>query len=213
MKKLDKYDYLIVGSGLYGATFARLAREAGKACLVIDRRSHVGGNVHCERVENINVHGYGPHIFHTRDKKVWSFINRFTSFNRFTLCTIANYRGEPYNLPFNMNTFHRMWNVNTPEEALAKIEIQRYKGKITNLEEQALSLVGMDIYKKLIRGYTEKQWGRACTELPSFIIRRIPVRLTYDNNSESMGRLATFTSLCIYAMKRFLPIKNQATMH
>lgn len=118
MKKLDKYDYLIVGSGLYGATFARLAREAGKACLVIDRRSHVGGNVHCERVENINVHGYGPHIFHTRDKKVWSFINRFTSFNRFTLCTIANYRGELYNLPFNMNTFHRMWNVNTPEEAL-----------------------------------------------------------------------------------------------
>lgn len=182
MKKLDKYDYLIVGSGLYGATFARLAREAGKACLVIDRRSHVGGNVHCERVENINVHGYGPHIFHTRDKKVWSFINRFTSFNRFTLCTIANYHGELYNLPFNMNTFHQMWNVNTPEEALAKIEIQRYKGKITNLEEQALSLVGMDIYKKLIRGYTEKQWGRACRELPSFIIRRIPVRLTYDNN-------------------------------
>mgnify|MGYP004496833713 FL=1 len=182
MKKLDKYDYLIVGSGLYGATFARLAREAGKACLVIDRRSHVGGNVHCERVENINVHGYGPHIFHTRDKKVWSFINRFTSFNRFTLCTIANYHGELYNLPFNMNTFHQMWSVNMPEEALAIIESQRYKGEVTNLEEQALSLVGRDIYEKLIRGYTEKQWGRACRELPSFIIRRIPVRLTYDNN-------------------------------
>ena len=182
MKKLDKYDYLIVGSGLYGATFARLAREAGKACLVIDRRSHVGGNVHCERVENINVHGYGPHIFHTRDKKVWSFINRFTSFNRFTLCTIANYHGELYNLPFNMNTFHQMWSVNIPEEALAIIESQRYKGEVTNLEEQALSLVGRDIYEKLIRGYTEKQWGRACRELPSFIIRRIPVRLTYDNN-------------------------------
>lgn len=177
-----KYDYLIVGSGLFGATFARLARESGKACLVIDRRSHVGGNVRCERVEGMDVHCYGPHIFHTGDREVWNFVSRFASFNRFTLCTIANYHGELYNLPFNMNTFHRMWGVNTPDEALSMIEKQRYKGEVTNLEEQALSLVGRDIYEKLIRGYTEKQWGRACHELPSFIIRRLPVRLTYDNN-------------------------------
>ena len=182
MKKLEKYDYLIVGSGLFGATFARLARDAGKTCLVIDRRSHAGGNVRCERVENIEVHSYGPHIFHTNDREVWNFVNRFVSFNRFTLSPIANYRGELYNLPFNMNTFHRMWGVNTPEEALMMIEEQRYKGEVTNLEEQALSLLGKDIYEKLIRGYTEKQWGRACRELPSFIIRRLPVRLTYDNN-------------------------------
>lgn len=177
-----KYDYLIVGSGLFGATFACLARRHGKTCFVIDRRSHVGGNVHCEKVEGINVHQYGPHIFHTKNKEVWNLVNQFVNFNRFTLNTIADFKGKLYNLPFNMNTFHQMWGVNTPMEALKIIREQRFDGKVTNLEEQALSLVGKDIYEKLIKGYTEKQWGRNCKDLPSFIIRRLPVRLTYDNN-------------------------------
>ena len=177
-----KYDYLIVGSGLFGATCAYLVRQVGKTCLVIDRRSHVGGNVYCENIEGINVHKYGPHIFHTKSKEVWEFVNRFVSFNRFTLNTIANYKGEFYDLPFNMNTFHQMWGVNTPAEAMERIQSQRFEGAVKNLEEQALSLVGRDIYEKLIKGYTEKQWGRDCKDLPSFIIRRLPVRLTYDNN-------------------------------
>lgn len=177
-----KYDYLIVGSGLFGATFAYLARQAGKSCLVIDKRSHIGGNVYCENIEGINVHKYGPHIFHTKSREVWDFVNQFVDFNRFTLNTIANYKGELYNLPFNMNTFHQMWGVNTPVEAMEIIRNQRFDGEVTNLEEQAISLVGKDIFEKLVKGYTEKQWGRDCKDLPSFIIRRLPVRLTYDNN-------------------------------
>ncbi len=180
MKK--KYDYLIVGSGLFGATFSHLAHQQGKTSLVIDRRNHVGGNVHCESIEGIHVHKYGPHIFHAKSKEVWDFVNQFVSFNRFTLNIVANYKGELYNLPFNMSTFHQMWGVNTPAEAWEKINGQRFAGEVTNLEEQALSLVGKDIYEKLIKGYTEKQWGRECKDLPSFIIRRLPVRLTYDNN-------------------------------
>lgn len=179
---LHKYDYLIVGTGLFGSTFAYLAHKAGKACLVIDRRAHVGGNVRCQEMEGINVHMYGPHIFHTASKRVWNFVNKFVSFNPFTLCTIANYKDELYNLPFNMNTFHQIWGVNTPIEAWKKILEQRYVGEVTNLEEQALSLVGRDIYERLVKGYTEKQWGRTCHDLPAFIIRRLPVRLTYDNN-------------------------------
>ena len=178
----QKYDYLIVGSGLFGATFAFLARQAGKSCLVIDKRSHIGGNVYCENIEGINVHKYGPHIFHTKSREVWDFVNQFVDFNRFTLNTIANFRGELYNLPFNMNTFHQMWGVNTPVEAMEIIRNQRFDGEVTNLEEQAISLVGKDIFEKLVKGYTEKQWGRDCKDLPSFIIRRLPVRLTYDNN-------------------------------
>lgn len=178
-----KYDYLIVGAGLFGATFARLATDSGKRCLVIDKRPHIGGNVYCENVEGINVHRYGPHIFHTSDKRVWEFVNRFVEFNRFTLMTVANYKGRLYNLPFNMNTFYRMWGAKTPDEARSMIEAQRGEvGEITNLEEQAISLVGRDIYEALIKGYTEKQWGRSCRELPSFIIRRLPVRYTFDNN-------------------------------
>lgn len=178
-----KYDFLIVGSGLFGSTFARLATDNGKQCLVIDKRTHIGGNVYCKTVEGIHVHQYGPHIFHTSNKWVWEFVKRFVTFNRFTLITMANYKGRLYNLPFNMNTFYGMWGVRTPEEARAKIESQRkIVGQITNLEEQAISLVGRDIYETLIKGYTEKQWGRPCTELPSFIIRRLPVRYTFDNN-------------------------------
>lgn len=182
MDILKKYNYLIVGSGLFGAAFAWCAMRAGKSCLVIDRRPELGGNVYCENIEGINVHKYGPHIFHTSDKQVWDFVNRFVDFNRFTLNTLANYKGEIYNLPFNMNTFYRMWHAKTPAEAEAMIERQRFKGIIGNLEEQALSLVGRDIYEKLIKGYTEKQWGRPCKDLPSFIIRRLPVRYVYDNN-------------------------------
>lgn len=182
MDFLKKYNYLIVGSGLFGATFAWCAMRAGKSCLVIDRRPNLGGNVYCENIEGINVHKYGPHIFHTSDKQVWTFVNRFVDFNRFTLSTLANYKGEIYNLPFNMNTFYGMWHTKTPAEAQAVIEKQRFKGIIGNLEEQALSLVGRDIYEKLIKGYTEKQWGRPCKDLPSFIIRRLPVRYVYDNN-------------------------------
>jgi UDP-galactopyranose mutase len=179
------YDYLIVGAGLYGAVFAQEAKRAGKSVLVIDKRSHIAGNVYTEKVEGINVHKYGAHIFHTNNKKVWDYITRFATFNRFTNSPVANYHGELYSLPFNMYTFNRMWGVVTPEEAAAKIEEQRQAAGIkepSNLEEQAISLVGTDIYEKLIKGYTEKQWGRPCTELPAFIIKRLPVRLTFDNN-------------------------------
>lgn len=183
------YDYLIVGSGLFGATFAYQAKKAGKSCLVIDKRPHLGGNVYCEQVEGILVHTYGAHIFHTSNKEVWDFVNGLVPFNRFTNSPVANYKGELYNLPFNMNTFRQMWGVRTPEEA--KAEISRQQSAIRsqlagrepqNLEEQALLLVGRDIYEKLIKGYTEKQWGRPCTELPAFIIRRLPLRFVYDNN-------------------------------
>ena len=187
-----KYDYLIVGSGLYGATFAHLAAKRGKHCLVIDKRSHLGGNLYCENVEGINVHKYGAHIFHTSNKQVWDFVNSIVEFNRYTNSPIANYKGKLYNLPFNMNTFYQMWEVTTPAEAIAKIEEQ--KAEVTarmkndgvtiprNLEEQAQMLIGKDIYERLIKGYTEKQWGRKCTELPAFIIKRLPVRLVFDNN-------------------------------
>ena len=186
------FDYLIVGSGLYGATFAHQAHKAGKRCLVIDKRPHLGGNVYCEDIEGIHVHKYGAHIFHTSNKEVWDFVNAIVPFNRYTNSPVANYRKELYNLPFNMNTFHQMWGVVTPQEAQDKIEEQRSEAKASmeaegvkeprNLEEQALLLVGRDIYEKLVKGYTEKQWGRACTELPAFIIKRLPVRLVYDNN-------------------------------
>ena len=179
------YDYLIVGAGLYGAVFAQQAKAAGKTVLVIDKRDHIAGNVYTEKVEGIDFHKYGAHIFHTNNKLVWNYINRFATFNRFTNSPVANYKGELYSLPFNMYTFNRMWGVVTPEEAAAKIEAQRREAGITeprNLEEQAISLVGTDIYEKLIKGYTQKQWGRPCNELPSFIIKRLPVRLTFDNN-------------------------------
>lgn len=182
---MEKYDYLIVGAGLFGSTFAYCAKQQGKKCLVIDKRPHLGGNLYCENIANINVHKYGPHIFHTSNKKVWDFVNNIVEFNRFTESPVAIYQGKAYNLPFNMNTFSQMWGVITPEEAKKKIEEQRkeMEGKeITNLEEQAISLVGRDIYERLIKGYTEKQWGRKCTELPPFIIRRLPVRFVYDNN-------------------------------
>lgn len=179
------YDYLIVGAGLFGAVFARQATNAGKKVLVIDKRSHIGGNVYTEKIEDINVHVYGAHIFHTNNKQVWDYVNRFAEFNRFTNSPIANYKGEIYSLPFNMYTFNRMWGVVTPEQAAEKIEEQKQAAGITepkNLEEQAISLVGTDIYEKLIKGYTQKQWGRPCNQLPAFIIKRLPVRLTYDNN-------------------------------
>lgn len=186
---MDRYDYLIVGAGLFGATFAYKAKQAGKKCLVIDKRPHLGGNVYCENIEGINVHKYGAHIFHTSDKEVWDFVNSIVEFNRYTNSPVANYKGKLYNLPFNMNTFYQMWGVLTPEEAEAKIEEQKAEAvaklngrEPANLEEQALTLVGKDIYEKLIKGYTEKQWGRSCTELPAFIIRRLPVRLVFDNN-------------------------------
>ena len=186
---MTHYDFLIVGSGLFGATFAYKAKQAGKSCLVIDKRPHLGGNVYCEQIEGINVHKYGAHIFHTSNKEVWDFVNALVPFNRYTNCPVANYKGELYNLPFNMNTFYQMWGVRTPEEAMAKIESQKLKVKSdlngrepANLEEQALMLVGRDIYEKLIKGYTEKQWGRPCTELPAFIIRRLPLRFVFDNN-------------------------------
>lgn len=182
---MKKYNYLIVGTGLFGATFAHEANKRGKKCLVIDKRDHIGGNIYCKKIENINVHQYGAHIFHTSNKKIWDYVNSFVEFNRYTNSPIANYKGEIYNLPFNMNTFNKLWGVVTPEEAKAKIEEQRLASGIVepkNLEEQAISLVGTDIYIKLIKGYTEKQWGRSATELPSFIIKRLPVRFTYDNN-------------------------------
>lgn len=178
------YDYLIVGSGLYGSIFAREATNKGYKCLVIDKRDNVGGNIYTEKVEGINVHKYGAHIFHTNNQKVWDYITQFATFNRFTNSPVANYKGELYSMPFNMYTFNKMWGVVTPEEAAAKIDEQRneIKGEPQNLEEQAISLVGRDIYEKLIKGYTEKQWGRDCKDLPAFIIKRLPVRLTFDNN-------------------------------
>lgn len=186
------YDYLIVGSGLFGATFAYLAHQQGKKCLVIDKRTHLGGNIYCEDVEGIHVHKYGAHIFHTSNKQVWDFVNSMVEFNRYTNSPVANYKGKLYNLPFNMNTFYQMWGVTTPDEAMAKIEEQKAEAvakmkadgvtEPRNLEEQAQILIGKDIYEKLIKGYTEKQWGRKCTELPAFIIKRLPVRLVFDNN-------------------------------
>ena len=186
------YDYLIVGSGLFGATFAHLARKNGKRCLVIDKRSHLGGNVYCEEIEGIHVHKYGAHIFHTNNKEIWDFVNGIVPFNRYTNSPVANYKGRLYNLPFNMNTFYQMWGCTTPEQAKAIIEEQKAEALARmkangidqphNLEDQALLLVGKDIYERLIKGYTEKQWGRSCTELPAFIIKRLPVRLVFDNN-------------------------------
>ena len=183
------YDYLIVGSGLFGATFAYRATKAGKKCLVIDKRNHLGGNVYCENIEGINVHKYGAHIFHTNNKQVWDFVNSIVEFNRYTNSPVANYKGKLFNLPFNMNTFYQMWGVTTPAEAQAKIDEQKAEAvqalngrEPANLEEQALTLVGKDIFEKLIKEYTEKQWGRKCSELPAFIIKRLPVRLVYDNN-------------------------------
>ncbi|MFQ9933785.1 MAG: UDP-galactopyranose mutase [Lachnospiraceae bacterium] len=179
-----KYDYLLVGSGLYAGVFAYHMIKKGRKCLVVEKRNHLGGNVYCESIEGINVHKYGAHIFHTSNKKVWDFVNGLAEFNRYTNSPIANYKGEIYNLPFNMNTFSRLWNIKAPKEAEAIIRRQRedIQGEPANLEEQAISLVGRDIYEKLIKGYTEKQWGRECKELPSFIIKRLPVRYTYDNN-------------------------------
>lgn len=186
------YDYLIVGSGLFGATFAYFAHKQGKRCLVIDKRPQLGGNVYCKNIEGINVHQYGAHIFHTSNKRVWQFVNSLVEFNRYTNSPVANYQGKLYNLPFNMNTFYQMWGVTTPAEAMAKIESQRQEAvekmradgvtEPRNLEEQALTLIGRDIYERLIKGYTEKQWGRKCTDLPAFIIKRLPVRLVFDNN-------------------------------
>lgn len=182
---LKKYDYLIVGSGLYGVTIAYLAKQHGKKCLVLEKRHETGGNIRCQTIEGINVHTYGAHIFHTSNKKVWDFVNLFAEFNRYTNSPVANYHGKLYNLPFNMNTFYAMWGVTTPEQARAKIEEQKVESKITkpkNLEEQAIALAGRDIYEILVKEYTEKQWGRSCTELPPFIIKRLPVRFTFDNN-------------------------------
>ena len=189
---MKKYDYLIVGSGLFGATFAHLAHKQGKTCLVIDKRPHLGGNIYCENIEGINVHKYGAHIFHTSNKEVWDFVNSIVEFNRYTNSPVANYKGKLYNLPFNMNTFYQMWGVTTPEEAQAKIDEQKAEAvakmkadgvsEPRNLEEQAQVLIGKDIYERLIKGYTEKQWGRKCTDLPAFIIKRLPVRLIFDNN-------------------------------
>ena len=188
----QRYDYLIVGSGLFGATFAYLAHKQGKKCLVIDKRPHLGGNIYCEQIEGINVHKYGAHIFHTSNKEVWDFVNAIVEFNRYTNSPVANYKGKLYNLPFNMNTFYQMWGVTTPEEAQAKIDEQKAEAvakmkadgvsEPRNLEEQAQVLIGKDIYERLIKGYTEKQWGRKCTDLPAFIIKRLPVRLVFDNN-------------------------------
>ena len=186
---MERYDYLIVGSGLFGATFAYRAKKAGKRCLVIDKRPYLGGNVYCESIEGINVHKYGAHIFHTNNKEVWDFVNSIVEFNRYTNCPVANYKGKLYNLPFNMNTFTQMWGVKTPAEAQAKIDEQKAEAIASlngkepqNLEEQALTLVGKDIFFALIKEYTEKQWGRKCTELPAFIIKRLPVRMVFDNN-------------------------------
>ena len=182
---MEKYDYLIVGSGLYGSTFANLATAHGKKCLVIDKRPYLGGNIYCDNVDGINVHKYGAHIFHTSNNEVWNFVNRFVTFNRYTNCPVANFHGKLFNLPFNMNTFYQMWGVVTPDEAKNKIEQQKLESGITkpkNLEEQAISLIGKDIYETLVKEYTEKQWGRDCKELPAFIIKRLPVRFTFDNN-------------------------------
>ncbi len=181
---MKKYDYLLVGSGLYSGVFAWFAKQKGKKCLVLEKRDHIGGNVYCENTEGIHVHKYGAHIFHTSNKEVWQFVNSLAEFNRYTNSPVANYKGEMYNMPFNMNTFSKMWNISTPAEAKKIIEEQKKEitGEPKNLEEQAISLVGREIYEKLVKGYTEKQWGRDCTALPAFIIKRLPVRYTYDNN-------------------------------
>ena len=181
---MKKYDYVLVGSGLFAGVWAYLARKKGKTCLVVEKRDHIGGNIYCQDVEGIHVYKYGAHIFHTSNREVWDFVNSLVEFNRYTNSPVANYKGEMYNMPFNMNTFSKMWNISTPEEARAIIEKQKESvaGEPKNLEEQAISLVGVDIYRKLVKGYTEKQWGRDCTELPAFIIKRLPVRYTYDNN-------------------------------
>ena len=181
---MKKYDYVLVGSGLYAGVWACEAKKRGKTCLVVEKRDHIGGNVYCEEVEGIHVHRYGAHIFHTSDRQVWDYVNQLAEFNRYTNSPVANYKGEMYNMPFNMNTFSKMWGISTPAEAKAIIEEQKkaVTGEPKNLEEQAISLVGTDIYQKLVKGYTEKQWGRDCKELPAFIIRRLPVRFTYDNN-------------------------------
>ena len=182
---MKKYDYLIVGAGLFGAVFAHEAKEAGKTCLVIDKRNHIAGNIYTDKVKDIDVHQYGAHIFHTSNETVWNYVNRFAKFNRYTNSPVANYKGEIYNMPFNMNTFNKLWGVVTPQEAQAKIEEQKAAFHVENpliLEEQAISLIGPDVYTKLVKGYTEKQWGKRATELPSFIIKRLPVRFTYDNN-------------------------------
>lgn len=181
---MKKYDYLIVGAGLFGAVFAHEMTKRGKKCLVIDKRAHVGGNVYCQQKDRINIHKYGAHIFHTSDKKIWDYVNQFAEFNNYINAPIANYKGELYNLPFNMNTFNKMWGIITPQQAAAKITQQKsiIQGETKNLAEQAVSLVGRDVFEKLIRGYTEKQWGKKCEELPAFIIKRLPVRYTYDNN-------------------------------
>ncbi len=181
---MKKYDYVLVGGGLYSGVFAYLAKQKGKKCLVVEKREHMGGNIYCEETEGIHVHRYGAHIFHTSNKRVWQFVNELAEFNRYTNSPVANFKGEMYNMPFNMNTFSRMWGISTPAEAKAKIEEQKASitGEPKNLEEQAISLVGRDIYEKLVKGYTEKQWGRDCKELPAFIIKRLPVRFTYDNN-------------------------------
>ena len=182
---MKKYDYLIVGAGLFGAVFAHEAKEAGKTCLVIDKRNHIAGNIYTDKVKDIDVHQYGAHIFHTSNETVWNYVNRFAKFNRYTNSPVANYKGEIYNMPFNMNTFNKLWGVVTPQEAQAKIEEQKAAYHVENpqnLEEQAISLIGPDVYTKLVKGYTEKQWGKRATELPSFIIKRLPVRFTYDNN-------------------------------
>ena len=181
---MKKYDYVLVGSGLYAGVWAYEAKKRGKTCLVVEKRDHIGGNVYCEDVEGIHVHRYGAHIFHTSDRQVWDYVNQLAEFNRYTNSPVANYKGEMYNMPFNMNTFSKMWNISTPAEAKKIIEEQKKEitGEPKNLEEQAISLVGVDIYQKLVKGYTEKQWGRDCKELPAFIIKRLPVRYTYDNN-------------------------------
>lgn len=181
---MKKYDYILVGSGLYSGVFAWYAKQHGKSCLVVEKRDHIGGNVYCEETEGIHVHKYGAHIFHTSNKEVWQFVNSLAEFNRYTNSPVANYKGEMYNMPFNMNTFSKMWNISTPDQAKAIIEDQKKEvtGEPRNLEEQAISLVGREIYEKLVKGYTEKQWGRDCKNLPSFIIKRLPVRLTFDNN-------------------------------
>ena len=181
---MKKYDYILVGSGLYSGVFAWFAKQKGKKCLVLEKRDHIGGNVYCETTEGIHVHKYGAHIFHTSNKEVWQFVNSLAEFNRYTNSPVANYKGEMYNMPFNMNTFSKMWNISTPAEAKKIIEEQKKEitGEPKNLEEQAISLVGREIYEKLVKGYTEKQWGRDCTALPAFIIKRLPVRYTYDNN-------------------------------
>ena len=184
-RQMKEYDFIIVGAGLFGAVFAREAKKAGKKCLVIEKRGHIGGNLYTEEVEGIQVHAYGAHIFHTSNRNVWEYVGQFAEFNRYTNSPVANYKGEMYNLPFNMNTFHKLWGVTTPKEAKAKIEEQKRAGAARspkNLEEQAINLIGRDVYEKLVKGYTEKQWGRRATELPAFIIKRLPVRFTYDNN-------------------------------